>query len=570
MEICTMKNLRIMLLLAATVMVVLGMNRQAAAQEVIPGNLFKNPGFEEGHHTQDGIPQIVSPDNWRMLWLDNVPFEGTEGKLAYRPETVVWYIEDAPLDERPIFFRDGSFALKIFKTEAPLYAAISQDVTGLQVGRKYRISAPIFPDLFDEYKNGQKQIPDDPPGGGFVRFGVAPVGVSWLDTTQGTYSPYWTSAAVSPFYMTTQTYSWDFVATQPNMTVFIEVGSQYPYHNNGFFMDALSLNALNEVVSVPGSTSGGASGSAAAAAASPAATVAGEEVTPREDGSIVHVVGPNDSFWTIAIRYATVLDMTPEQALVQIQQLNGNPAFAVLGQELLIREAGNFVGAEGSGTAVPATTPTVEGETTPGSEAAATQEVITVDPLSTTTTPEAATGEPSLLGSVCVTSFEDINGNGEFEQDAEFLMADAAITLFKDSQTISTFITDGLAESHCFEELENASYQVQIYPPVNYAATTADSWTITVSDGVMVPVEFGLQFKETEVAEADNVDTGEVSAESGAETAVSDATVSETATDTAAADESSGLLTNVGTIVIIIAIVLILLAVAGVVMLRRS
>lgn len=294
-------------------------------------------------------------------------------------------------------------------------------------------------------------------------------------------------------------------------------------------------------------------------------------ITPRADGSIVHIVGPGDTFWSIAILYAEVLDMTPEQALVQIQQLNGNPAFAVLGQELLIREAGNFVGAEGSGTAVPPTTPTAEGESTPGSEAA-TQEVITVDPLSTTTTPEASpTAELSPLGSVCVTSFEDINGNGEFEQDAEFLMADAAITLFKDSQTISTFITDGLAESHCFEELENASYQVQIYPPVNYVATTADSWTITVSDGVMVPVEFGLQCKETEVAEADNGDTGAATAESGAETAVPAPGSTETATETTdEAENNSGLLTNVGTIVVIIAIILILLAVAGVVMLRRS
>ena len=165
------------LLLAATLLVaVLSFPRSnVAAQDIISGNLFENPGFEAGYFNQDSIPQIAVPNGWRMHWLDGVAFDGTEGQVAYRPETVVWYIEDAPPSERPLFFRDGSFTLKLFKPWAPLFVSLSQEVSGLEVGRNYRISAPIYVDMVESYEGGK--MPPSRADSGFVRFSVGPARV---------------------------------------------------------------------------------------------------------------------------------------------------------------------------------------------------------------------------------------------------------------------------------------------------------------------------------------------------------------------------------------------------------
>lgn len=127
-------------------------SRQAVAQQA---NLLTNPGFEEGYYNQDGIPEIAVPTGWRMHWVDGQPFPGSNGNAA-RPETVVWNIKDAPPNEQTLFFRDGSYALKIFKGWAPVYAGLSQDVSGLEVGRRYRLAIPIYIDIVETYEGGKK------------------------------------------------------------------------------------------------------------------------------------------------------------------------------------------------------------------------------------------------------------------------------------------------------------------------------------------------------------------------------------------------------------------------------
>ncbi len=120
------------------------------------------------------------------------------------------------------------------------------------------------------------------------------------------------------------TFIHDFVATQPNMTVWIEMASSWPYMNNGFFYDLPGLFALNETAPVAAPAApAGQSAAPAAPAAQPAATIA--PPTPRADGAVVHVVQPGESLWVIAIRYAQALGMAPEDALPHIQALNNNP-----------------------------------------------------------------------------------------------------------------------------------------------------------------------------------------------------------------------------------------------------
>jgi hypothetical protein len=302
---------------------------------------------------------------------------------------------------------------------------------------------------------------------------------------------------------------------------------------------------------------GGGSGQTAAQEATAVPTLTPVTVTPRADGSIVHIVGPTDTFWSIAIQYAPVLGMTPEEALPHIQELNGNPAFVVAGEELLIRAATSPATPTGEAeTPTPETT--AEAETTPIPE-----DVVVVEgqPLEATPTPEATpAGQTSQNSAACVSAFEDVNGNGQFDAETDAAKTEVAITLSSGGQTIATYITNETETEHCFEDLEPGAYQVQVVLPANYVATTADSWTITVNEGEVTSVAFGLQFQETAVA-----DTSSTGAGGGGETAVTPEAAPETSSET-----SNGPFSNAGTIVVIVAIILILLAGAGVVMLRRG
>ncbi len=545
-----------LLLLAATILVaVFSFPRSdVAAQEIVSGNLFENPGFEAGYFNQDSIPQIAVPNGWRMHWLDGVAFEGTEGVVAYRPETVVWSIQDAPENERSLFFRDGSYTLKLFKPWAPLFVALSQEVSGLEVGRNYRISAPIYVDIVESYDNGKTQPYRSDSG--FIRFSVGPTGSGWR-TAGLTYSPTWTAENVFPFYLAQQTYIWDFTATSESMIIFLEMGSRHPYVNSGFFMDAVGLYALGTTGDVPASSGGGSS--APVAQAGPTSTPF-PTPTPRPDGSIVHVVNTGDSFWTIAIQYAPALGLTPEEALPAIRELNNNPAFIAVGQELLIKEPGEVVAAP---------EPTAE----PTSEEAPVEEVIEVEGAATSEetaaevpaapVEEAVAETAPTTGTICVAAFDDQNGDGSRNEASENLQADAAVTIFRGGSTVTTHITDGVSEPYCFENLEPDTYQVQIFPPADYQPTTSPSWAVSVTEGAQISVSFGTRFDPQETAVADTT---------SADTAVDDTAAATDTTDSgdAAPVEEGGFFSSIGGIVLVVAAILVLLAGVGVVMLRRG
>ncbi|MEM7111528.1 MAG: SdrD B-like domain-containing protein [Chloroflexota bacterium] len=517
-------------------------------------NLLTNPGFEAGHYQQDNISQITVPNGWRMHWLDNVTFPNIhEGTQAFRPETVVWNAQGGvPVGEEH-FWRDGNFTLKIFKGWAPIYAALSQDVTGLQPGRSYRFIAPVLADVYDW--DGKKVAPWD-QNHALVRLGAGPTGSAWRDENAISYSPFWPGS-----FLEYQSYVFDFQATQANMTVWIEVVGSYPHNNNGFFIDLVSLQALDAVAPVPsgggGNSGGGGGGSAPAAAPSTPLPPA----TPRADGAIVHVVSPGDSFWSIAIRYASSIGMSAEEALPHIQELNNNPTFLSTGQELFISLPSANAAAEPEATAQPEEEAVGEGEGEAGEETAVEEpeEAEEEEAPEPTAVPEPVAEETTDdKASVCVSIYDDSNGDGVQDSD-EGLMPDAAITLSRAGNTVATYVSDGVNEPYCFADLEDDTYQVQIFPPANYQATATDSWALALTSGSTVPISFGIQ-QGTAVADTTVADT---SAEAEPEAAPA---------DTAAPDqpEEGGLGSNIGTILIGAAILLVLLAGLGVFLLRRG
>lgn len=527
----------------------------ARAQDLGP-NLLENAGFEGGHYNQDGIAEIVVPNGWRMHWSDKELIFGGEWPSA-RPETVVWNSTGGIPAGEELYWRDGIYTMKVFKAYAPMWAALSQDVEGLEVGRKYRLVVPMFVDIFEDYEGGRKIAPFSKDNGK-VRLGASPVGAAWRDENAIKYSGWWTANSIDPFYLAMPTFIYDFVATQPNMTVWIEMASAYPYMNNGFFYDLPGLFALNETAAVPAAPAaqGQTGAPAAVVPAQPIATAV--PPTPRADGSIVHVVQSGDSLWGIAIRYASVLGMAPEDALPHIRDLNNNPTFINPGDEILI-----MTGAPATATPEPSPTPeaaaTADAETA-GAEAAATGGETTSGGETAGETTTAATEfvpVEELAGTICVATFDDVNADGQ-RNEGENLVANAAIAIARGGTTVSTYITDGVSEPFCFELTQADSYQLQLFPPAGFVSTTEDNWAVGIANGESYTVSFGLSAAP---AVADTARTETVDTAAGDQTEMAgEGTV-------AATDDGLG---NLGLIVIGVAAVLVVLAVIGVVLLRRG
>lgn len=568
-------------LLAIVVLLVAGTATLPALAQSGP-NLLENPGFENGHYNQDGIPQITVPNGWRMYWSNDEKIFGGEW-VTTRPETIVWNIKGAPAGEE-YFWKDGAYTMKVFNSWAPMWAAMAQDVENLQVGRKYRLSVPIYIDVFADYEGGKKIAP--PPeqrGRAKIRLGAGPVGATWRDETAIGYSGWWTDASVDPFYQAYPVFVYDFTATQPNMTVFIEMASAYPFPNNGFFFDTPSLVALDATGAVPATAAPatGNTGTAGQAAAQPPAQVNPVATivppTPRPDGSIVHVVAAGDTLWVIAIEYAEMLGMTPQDALAAIRELNNDPAFLNPGDEILIKAGTGEAAAEatpGEGTAAASdATPPAEGtaaagdatpaegtpaaEGTPPAEIPPTDATINDAPAATDATPAAA-----VAGTICVGTFHDVNGDGQRNED-EPLVANAAVAIARGGTTVSTYITDGVSEPYCFELTDADSYQLQLYPPAGFAATTEDNWAVSIANGESYTVLFGLGDAPASAA-----------ADAAATTVSSDTAAADTTAgtvDQASSDDDGGLFSSRLTIIVLGAVgFLLVLAALGVYLLRRG
>ena len=106
----------------------------------------------------------------------------------------------------------------------------------------------------------------------------------------------------------------------------------------------------------------------------------------------------------------------------------------------------------------------------------------------TPTPPPTAT--PIPLGTICVSVFADENENGR-QDDEEGIMADVAVTIKRDGQPLTTFVTMPADIRDCVEDLEPGSYQVVITPPGQYRPTTSPAWA-TALQGSILSVAFGI------------------------------------------------------------------------------
>jgi hypothetical protein len=221
-------------------------------------NLLTNPGFNDGHHYQDDIPQLCVPDGWQLRYVDGSPFPGCPTN-AYRPESVVWDIGGAPEHEKGLFFLDGQYCLKVFKAFSPVCFALTQKVEGLVTGARYRFTAQVFPDIVQDYIGGKKVWGSD-PWAAEARAGVSLTGVEWIPgqdpvpSATGrcgeiSWSSWFNKTAGNFQYGQYGDVTVDFTAAEDTMRVWLECKAKWGYPNNAYFMDAFTLTQIDEVPS---------------------------------------------------------------------------------------------------------------------------------------------------------------------------------------------------------------------------------------------------------------------------------------------------------------------------------
>jgi hypothetical protein len=209
-------------------------------------NLLKNPNFDEGHHHQDNIPEIVVPDDWYLYWIDKETFKGASG-VAYRPESVVWNIKDAPIHEKSIFFLSGNYCWKIFKANAPVYYAATQAVSGLTPGAKYRFNAKVYPDIVTGHAGGKKIRPGD-MWAAEARAGWSTPDTPWPHGEDGDVIWHeWFNMQNKDFVFGEYNDVWvEFEApASGEVRVWVECKAKWGFENN-WFMDSFSLEQVGE------------------------------------------------------------------------------------------------------------------------------------------------------------------------------------------------------------------------------------------------------------------------------------------------------------------------------------
>ena len=176
--------------------------------------------------------------------------------------------------------------------------------------------------------------------------------------------------------------------------------------------------------------------------------------TPDAEGIITVEVQPDDSLWSIAARAGITI---PE-----LLELNGLAESVVLqpGDRLIIARV------------------------TP--PATATSDIPT--PTMVPPTPSPLPIKPRTA--VCILAYVDLNRDGDLDE-GEALRPSVAFTVYNDQEVVANYVTDGLAEPHCLEDLTPGVYHVTRSLTKDEVLTTEGDWALTLTEGSVLNLAFG-------------------------------------------------------------------------------
>jgi LysM repeat protein len=432
--------------------------------------LLANPGFEgincpssgwcDGNWTRatfnDGLySEIFTPEGWVTFWneANNPAAEGEYG----RPECKV-IPNAAPFLGPPARVRSGSYAIQQFGFFRAIDSGVYQIITGLSPGATIQLSAYAHAwtcgEDTDPYSCGDPyqmlfQVGIDPNGGTNPWGG----GIAWASGYS--YDEY---RMIGP--VETQ------VGEGGTVTVFLRATAKWPTKHNDVYWDDASLVYVTPPTPPTDTPPPPPPTNTPGPSPTPRPTP-----TPRPDGAIVHIVGPGDTLFGIALEYGVDVD--------QIRQLNagslGTNNMIWVNQELVI--------------GIPETPPTAVAPT--------------AEPTQEGGSPEGGggAGGDTTTGSVCVLAFHDRNGDTFRQPDTEELLPNAVFSLGDSAGMVGQYTSDGMSEPYCFSTLAPGMYRVTMEPPAGYALSGPSYVALGLAGAMSMDVAMGAQRGETPVEE---------------------------------------------------------------------
>ncbi|HLF28392.1 MAG TPA: LysM peptidoglycan-binding domain-containing protein [Anaerolineae bacterium] len=455
-------------------------------------NLLKNPGFEGSWFNpcswKGDLPwnhvsctpwyeelmvrwdTVYTPESWTAWWQPPITDTARSDFYTYpnrcprtAPETCVpWHNPEFGgtdwIRVGPSRIHSGKNSLKYFTFWSIHEGGVFQTVEGIAPGTQLRFSAYMHAWAATEGLNKEEPSPFQSAGqtSMHMKIGIDPTGGRNPWSADIVWSPEFDSYDQFGYYQVTAT------ASANKVTVFTYSRPEKDLKHNDLYVDDVELVA----VSIPPGAAAPVVAPTQPPAANPpppAALAAQATVTPRPDGSLVHIVQPGDTLWALSLQYGVSMD--------QIMQLNGigEDTLLQLGQELVIALPGST-----APTAPPPQATVATGaESTPTPEAAA---------------PVAAPNS----GKLCVRAYTDANGNSLL--DAGENLVGGVVFILQDAQNavVATRTSDGLSEPYCFEQ-SAGNYFMLVQVPAGRKATSDTRWGLALPAGGQIDIDFGSQ-----------------------------------------------------------------------------
>jgi len=106
-------------------------------------------------------------------------------------------------------------------------------------------------------------------------------------------------------------------------------------------------------------------------------------------------------------------------------------------------------------------------------------------------TPTPSSTWTPVPGQICVSAYDDLNGNGSKEA-GEPLLADAQVTVrLQDGPIVGQYVTDGIHEPSCFTLEANQTYVVTVTSPPLYTGSGPQSASRYLTSGDRWNLDFG-------------------------------------------------------------------------------
>jgi hypothetical protein len=97
-------------------------------------------------------------------------------------------------------------------------------------------------------------------------------------------------------------------------------------------------------------------------------------------------------------------------------------------------------------------------------------------------------------GEICVSFFEDVNGDGSWPNPPAGLVAGGQIILaLMDGTEVGNYTTDGVSEPHCIVDIPAGQYNIAAAAPKGWNPTAAMNRQLTLEPGDKVYISFPVQ-----------------------------------------------------------------------------